>query len=69
MINFVSIWYDPHRVVFCNKKANIFVPPEGIVGRAGRVGFLPILLAFSFLIFWNFGLVDNPAFMVRLNKY
>lgn len=32
-------------------------------------GFLPLALAFSFFIFWNFGLVGNPAFMVRQMAY
>lgn len=37
--------------------------------RTNPAGFLPILLAFSFFVFWNFGLVGNPAFMVRQMAY
>jgi len=37
--------------------------------RSNPAGFLPILLAFSFFFFWNFGLVGNPAFMVRQMAY
>ncbi len=37
--------------------------------RTNPAGFLPLLLAFSFFVFWNFGLVGNPAFMVRQMAY
>jgi len=37
--------------------------------RTNPAGFLPIMLAFSFFVFWNFAMVGNPAFMVRQMAY